>query len=360
MEDLLDIVERPPRLKRRDFVKLSIAALLPATLASCGKKAKTREINFFNWSNYIGKKTVPEFEKATGIKVNYEMFSDEDEMFAKLRTGVRGYDLLVSDDYQIPKLRGLNLLDPIPEKAVKGLDNLEKRFIDPPFDPGLKYTVPYLWGTTGLGFNKKYVQRPKSWKDLWDEKYKGHMTVLDNVRDGIGCALLALGLPTDTDKPEFLEQAKQLLIKQRTLIKHYTSATYVDELVSGESWLCQGWSGDVLQAVRENPQIDYAIPDEGSFLYVSSLVLPTGSDHREEALEFINYSLQPEVAAEISGTVGFATPNEKARKFLDPALLHDTRVFPDAKTSARLRFYGTLAPDTEELWAQTWQEVKVS
>lgn len=360
MEEILAALERPPLLRRRDFLKLSIAALVPAFAAACRRGPKAREINFFNWSNYIGKRTLPEFEKRTGIRVNYEMFSDEDEMFAKLRTGVHGYDLMVSDDYQVPKLRALGLITPIPEGAVTGLANLEKRFLDPPFDPGLRFTVPYLWGTTGLGFNKKHVSRPSSWRVLWDEKYRGKMTVLDNVRDGIGCALLALGLPTDTDKPEHLAQAKELLVRQRPLIKHYTSATYVDELVSAEAWISQGWSGDVMLAVRENPDIDYAIPDEGSFLYVSSLVLPAGSEHREEALAFMNYSLLPEVAAEVSNTVGFATPNEKARKFLEPALLKDTRVFPDPKTSARLRFYGTLAPETEELWARTWQEVKVS
>ena len=360
MDRLLSALERPPTLKRRDFLKLSIAAILPALAGACKRGPKVREINFFNWSNYIGKKTVPEFEKATGIKVNYEMFSDEDEMFAKLRTGVHGYDLMVSDDYQVAKLAALRLIEPIPEGKVRGLDNLEKRFLNPPYDPGLKYTVPYLWGTTGIGFNTKYVKRPTTWKVLWDETYKGRMTMLDNVRDGIGCALMTLGLPTDTDKQEHLDQAKELLIKQRPLIKHYTSATYVDELVSAESWICQGWSGDVMQAVRENPQVDYTIPDEGSFMYVSSLVLPAASEHRDEALEFINYSLQPEVAAEISNTVGFATPNAKAREFLTPALLNDTRVFPDAKTAARLRFYGTLTPETEELWARTWQEVKVS
>lgn len=351
-------------LTRRDFLRLALlaAAAGPAqsSLLGCSRGPKKREVNFFNWSNYIADQTLPGFEKESGIKVNYDMYSDEEEMFSKLKAGVQGYDLIVATDYMIPRLKTLGAIDPIPHDLLKNLGKIADKFQNPDYDPGLQYTVPYLWGTTGIGYNKSKVARvPTSWKDLSDERYAGRIAVLDNSRDGVGCALLMLGLPKDAKAPAQLESVRDALLKQKKLLKHYSSSTYIDELVSGDLWLAQGWSGDVLQAGRDNKQIDYVIPKEGSFIWVDSLCLIRGSDHREETLQLVDYLLRPEVAAGIAKAKRYASPNREAIPLLDAALRKDGRVFPTPDIEKRLSFYPPLDPDTEELWNRTWQEVKV-
>lgn len=347
-------------LNRRDFLRLALlsAAAGPAALA-CSKGPRRREVNFFNWSNYIAEQTLPGFEKATGIKVNYDMYSDEEEMFSKLKAGVQGYDLIVGTDYMIPRLKAIGAIDAIAHDLLKNLANIDAKFQNPDYDPRLQFTVPYLWGTTGIGYNKSKLPKPTSWKDLWDPKLSGHMSALDNARDGIGCALLMLGLPQDSKDPAELKKASQALVEQKKLLKHYSSSTYIDELVSAEIWIAQGWSGDVLQAARDNKQIDYVIPKEGGFIWVDSLCLIRGSEHREDSLQLIDYLLRPEVAAAIAQAKNFASPNAKAVPLLDAALRKDPRVFPTPETSKRLHFYPLLDPQTEELWNRTWQEVKV-
>jgi spermidine/putrescine-binding protein len=347
-------------LTRRDFLR--VAALGPAALLSaCGGGNDRREVNFFNWSKYIGKDTLPRFTKNTGIPVNYEEFADEEEMYAKLRSGARGYDVIIGTDYMTPRLKGLNLIDPFPEGVLTNLKNVDPRFLNPPYDPGNTYTVPYLWGTTGIGYNKSKISKPPtSWRDLWDPKYTDKISMLDNARDCISTALLLTGSPETTNDPKAFEAVRDLLLKQRPLVKQYSSATYIDGLVAGELTIAMAWSGDVLQAARENPQIDYVIPKEGSYMWVDNLCLVRGSRHREDTLRFIDYLLSAEVAAEIANTVRYATPNAAAKKFLDKTLLKDPRVFPTPEISGRLRFHELLDPETSQMWSETWTDVKVA
>ncbi|MBI4346542.1 MAG: spermidine/putrescine ABC transporter substrate-binding protein [Elusimicrobia bacterium] len=347
-------------LTRRDFLRLAVLTAAAGPLSACKKGPKKREINFFNWSNYIADDTLPKFTQETGIAVNYDMYSDEGEMFSKLKAGVQGYDLIVGTDYMIPKLKALQVIDEIPHGELKNLGNVAPRFQNPTFDPGLRFTVPYLWGTTGIGYNKaKFPKAPASWRDLWDPKYAGKMSALDNTRDGIGCALLMLGLPSDAKDPKQLQAARDALLAQKKLLKHYSSSTYIDELVSGEVWLAQGWSGDVLQASKDNKLIEYAIPKEGSFIWVDNLCLIRGSEHREETVALVDYLLRADVAAGIAQAKRYASPNAKAIPLLDAALQKDPRVFPTPDIESRLTFYPLLDPETDDLWNRTWQEVKV-
>jgi spermidine/putrescine transport system substrate-binding protein len=346
---------------RKEFLKLGLtAAAFPSLLAACSSGPKERVVNFFNWSKYIGKDTLTNFTARTGIKVNYEEFADEEEMFAKLRSGARGYDLIIGTDYMMPRLKGLNVIDPYPEGALKNLGNIDPQFRNTPFDPDNAFSVPYLWGTTGIGYNKKLMTKaPTSWKDLWDEKFSGKISMLDNARDCISTGLLLTGhKETDADDATF-QQVRELLLKQRPLVKQYTSSTYMDSLVAGELFMSMAWSGDVLQASRENPQLDYVIPKEGSYMWVDSLCLVRGSENREDALRLVDYLLEPEVGADIANTVRYATPNAKAKEKLEPALRRDPRVFPDKKVASHLQFHSLLDPATAQLWNDTWSDIKV-
>jgi spermidine/putrescine transport system substrate-binding protein len=350
------------RLSRRDFLRLGL--LVPAAgplsgLLACASKEPERVINFFNWSMYIAKDTLPAFTQETGIKVNYDVFADEEEMFAKLRSGARGYDLIVATDYLLPRLKAGNLIAPIPMADLKNLVNIDPKFLRTPYDPEQEFSVPYLWGTTGIGFNKKLVSKPPtSWWDLWDEKYKGRICMLDSPRECIGTALLLKGHPETTSDEKDFAQAKELLLKQKPLVKQYTSATYVDSLVAGEAALAMAYSGDVLQAVKENPHLDYALPKEGGYMWVDSMCLLRGAPHLADSVRLIDYLLRPEVAADICQAVRYASPNAAARSKIDPAILNDHRIFPTPEAARGLRYH--TPPDAEAyvLWNQTWSDVK--
>lgn len=347
-------------LTRRQLLGAAAMAAVPAWLSGCFKREKKRVVNLFNWSKYIGPDTLPAFTRETGVSVRYEEFADEEEMFAKLRGGARGYDLVVVSDYLVNRMKTLNLIMPLPQGALPNFKNIDARFKSPPYDPDNIFTVPYLWGTTGIGYNKKKIAKPpSSWKDLWDERYAGRVTMLDNARDTISTALLILGKDEAAATEEDLAAAKELLLKQRPIVKQYTSAAYVDGLVAGEISLAMAWSGDCLQAARENPDIDYVVPKEGSYLWVDNLCLMRGAPHKEDALRLIDHLLKPEVAAGIANTVRYATPNAVARKYLDKDLLNDPRVFPPPQQLKRLKIHAVLPPDVSQQWNELWSDVKV-
>jgi spermidine/putrescine-binding protein len=351
----------PSPVTRRDFLKAAVLSpLLPALLAACRRADTRRVVNFFNWSNYIGKDTLPNFSKRTGVEVRYDLFADEEEMFAKIRAGARGYDLIVVGDYLIPRFRALNLIDPMPAGVLKNLDNLAPRFRRPTYDPD-ESTVPYLWGTTGIAFNrKKLAKPPTSWWDLWDPKFKDRISMLDNVRDCIAVAMQLLNIPQTTRAPEDFRRIRELLVRQKPLVKQYSSSSYLNSLVAGEIDLAMTWSGDLFQAARDNPDLDYVLPKEGTYMWVDCLALMRGSHHRQDTLKLIDYLLEPEVAADNANSVRYASPNEKALPFVDKTLLKDPRVYPTPKVMKQLGLHHVLDPEQSDLWNETWADVKVA
>ncbi|MEK7382441.1 MAG: spermidine/putrescine ABC transporter substrate-binding protein [Elusimicrobiota bacterium] len=308
----------------------------------------------------MGKDTLSDFKKKTGVEVRYDMFADEEEMFAKIRAGARGYDLIVIGDYLIPRFRTLNLIDPVPTERLKNLDNLLARFRRPVYDPD-ETTVPYLWGTTGIAYNRRKLAKvPTSWWDLWDPKYKDRISMLDSVRDCLAVAMKLLKIPQSTRDPADFRRVRELLVKQKPLVKQYSSSSYLNSLVAGEIDLAMTWSGDLFQAARDNPDLDYCLPKEGTYMWVDCLALLRGSSHREDALHLIDYLLEPEVAASIANSVRYATPNEKATPLVDKSLRRDPRVYPTPKALSQLRLHNVLDPEQSELWNQTWADVKVA
>ena len=348
-------------VSRRDFLKAAVLLpLMPSLLGACRRADTRRVVNFYNWSNYIGKDTLAVFRERTGVEVRYDMFADEEEMFAKIRAGARGYDLIVIGDYLIPRFRTLNLIDPVPASRLKNLDNLAARFRRPAYDPE-ETTVPYLWGTTGIAYNRRKIGKaPTSWWDLWDPKYKDRVSMLDNARDCIAVAMQLLKIPQSTRAPEDFGRVRELLVKQKPLVKQYSSSSYLNSLVAGEIDLAMTWSGDLFQAARENPDLDFCIPKEGTYMWVDCLAVLRGSRHREDTLRLVDYLLEPDVAADIADTVRYATPDEKAFPLIDRTLRRDPRVYPPPKALAQLQLHHVLDPEQSELWNRTWADVKVA
>ncbi|MEW6280589.1 MAG: spermidine/putrescine ABC transporter substrate-binding protein, partial [Candidatus Eremiobacterota bacterium] len=284
---------------RRRFLQ-GLAAGSLALASGCGPERNT--LNFYNWANYIGEDTIPDFQRKTGIQVNYENFSSQDELFAKLKIGVTGYDLVVATDYMVRRLLKHRLLMPLRGLSLEGLSS---RFRETPWDPEHRYSVPYLWGTTGLAYNRSRVRpAPTSYDSLWDPRYAKRIAMLDEKRDTIGCALLRLGYSGNSIDPRELEEALKTLLEQKKLVKTYSS-DMIDDLARGEFHLALGWSGDVGQARDSNDEVDYLIPREGGFMFVDCLCVPDGAPHPEAAIRFIHYVTQPRVMADITNLVGY-------------------------------------------------------
>lgn len=337
------------RLSRRHFLLGTLALGL-----GCARGGQ-RVLNFYNWSNFIAANTITDFEKESGIRVNYEEFSSADVMFAKLKIGVTGYDLVVAPGYMVRRMIRHNLLYPIGNELSppEYLPHLQS----PPFDPDHKYSVPYLWGTTGVGYNsKKITSEPKSWGLLWEPALERRITILDEKRDAIGMALFYLGLNPNSTDPKELEMAKQSLLKQRPLVRRYTS-DFTDDLIRGETWAALGWSGDVAQAKDSNPDIEYYLPEEGSFLFVDSLVVPRAAPHPEAALEFIKYYLRPEVCRDVTNATGYANPVVASKPLVDPSLINNSLGYPPDDILSKLYYQEDLG-DEEPVWDDLWSEVK--
>ncbi|MBK5281410.1 MAG: spermidine/putrescine ABC transporter substrate-binding protein, partial [Nitrospiraceae bacterium] len=348
---------------------------VPGLLAACGGGGATSTtagagspttqklsdtLNFYNWSDYIAEDTIPNFQKEFGVKVVYDNYSSNDQLLAKLQSGATGYDIIVPSDYMITTMLGLNLLQEVDLANVPNIANLYARFREEPFDPGNKYSVPWQWGTTGIGYNSEEVPDFKpSWDMLWDSKYKGKITMLTEIRDIFAVALFKLGYDANTVDPKQIDEAKQLLIEQKPLLKHYTSDTYIDELASNDPWLAHGYSGDVFQAQAENDVVQYGIPAEGAITWVDSMCIPKDAPHKYTAEVFMNYILQPEVSAAISNLVVYASPNEKAEEFINPDILGDPAVYPTKEVLDKLTFLQELGADTE-LYNSAFEEVKAA
>lgn len=340
----------PGPLTRRQFLQ---GMAVTAVAAGCGPARRT--LNFYNYSLYIGPDTIKDFTARTGIRVNYDEFSSADVLFAKIKIGVTGYDLLVSPDHMMRRLIRHDLLLPLPRPAP--IDKLMPKLRHPPWDREHRYSVPYLWGTVGVAYNStKVAGQPDSWNLLWDEKLARRLTIMDEKRDAIGSALIRLGYSGNSKVPEQIDEAKQSLLLQKKLLRRITS-DFVDDLIRGETWAALAYSGDTHQALESNDKLRYFVPKEGSFFFVDNLCIPRAAPHPEEAMQFIEYYFQPAVAAAVTNATGYANPLEAARPLVRPDLLNDPLSYPPPETMERLVFQEDLG-EAEALWNRAWDEVK--
>jgi len=351
-------------LTRREFIKGALAAgalLGGASLAGC-LLSKKDELNVYNWSSYIGETTIQDFEDEFGVKVNYDNYSSNDELLAKMQAGATGYDIIVPNAYILEILKTGGLVQPLDMRKIPNFRNIGEKFRAPPFDPGppteeYKYSVPYLWGTTGIGYNEAKVTVPvDSWAILWDEAYKGRITMLREMRHVFATTFKYLGYPANSTDPDHLQRAKARLIEQKPLVSAYTSDTYMEMLASGDVWLSQGWSGDVYQVVAENQDVRYAIPKEGTTMYLDNVAIPAKAPHVELAHQFINYILRPEVSAGISNFVWYANPNEASYPYTNPEILNDPAIYPPKEVMDKLEFLKVLG-EYEQQINEAWTEI---
>ncbi|MBM3126836.1 MAG: spermidine/putrescine ABC transporter substrate-binding protein [Chloroflexi bacterium] len=329
----------------------------------CGDKSKlSKEIYLYNWADYIDPAIKEDFEKECGVKVVETNFGSNEEMLANLQSGGASYDIVVPSDYMIQTMIIEGMLMELDYSVITNIKHMDPIYLNAYFDPEQKYTVPYYFGTSGFAVNTAVVtEYANSWSMMFDPNspYCGKISMLDDTREVIGAALIYLGYSVNDVDPAHLEEAKDLLIAQAKCVKAYDSQTNDDMLASGEVVLSHIWTGVWALVNAENEAIVYVIPEEGSAVYMDNLAIPVGAPNAYTAMVFLNYTQYPEIAAQNTRFVGYATPNVAAREFIDPEVLANESIYPKSDVAARLQYFEDVG-DALALYDRIWTEFKAA
>lgn len=305
-------------------VVILLVVIIGIISVGCGDKRPT--INVYNWGDYIDKDVIKDFEKEYNIKVNYSMFATNEDLYVKLKQGGSSYDVIFPSDYMIERMIREDMLAKLDKNNISNLNNIDDKFFNLDFDPTNEYSVPYMWGTVGIIYNKTMVDDVvDSWDILWNEKYKEQIIMLNSQRDTLAVALLKLDYSMNTRDVNQLEEAKQELIKQKPLVYAYQGDEVKDAMVGGDAALAVVWSGDAVAMIRNNPDLEYVIPKEGTNLWFDSMVIPNTAKNKEGAEAFINFMCRPDIAARNTDYIGYSTPIPKAMEML-PDDIKDSKV----------------------------------
>jgi spermidine/putrescine transport system substrate-binding protein len=323
-----------------------------------GNRVSERVLNIYNWSDYIDDRTIPLFQAQANIRVNYDVYSSNEDLLARMKAGPTSYDIIVPTNQFVPTYLKLGLIEPLRQDLIPNLTNLDREFVETDYDAGNRYTVPWQWGTTGIGFNRTKVPGGKleSWSAVFepDPAAQGRVTLLREVTDLIACALIYLGKSPNSIEDADLAEVVKLVRSARPKLKGFTTDTYIDELAADETWVAQGWSGDVFQAQDQNQDVSYAIPREGSLRFVDVMAIPKGAPHPANAARFMNYVLHPKVQARISKYVSYGTPVSLAKPLLPPDQTADPSIYPPASTKLSIM---TLTGQKLQKWQAAYDQI---
>ena len=336
---------------------LSIAAL-----TGCGNSSSKENVVYvYNWGEYLDPETLELFEQETGIKVIYDEFETNEIMYPKVEAGSSAYDVICPSDYMVNKMIENDLLqeinyDHIPNaKANIGADYYRTAR---DFDPDNKYCIPYCWGTVGILYNKTMVDEPvTSWSILWDEKYAGEILMQDSVRDAFMVALMMKGYSCNTLDEKELREATDLLIAQKPLVQAYVIDQVRDKMIGGEAALGVIYSGEAIFTQRENPDLEYVIPEEGSNVWIDGWVIPKNAPNVENAEKFINFMCRDDIALMNFEYITYSTPNVAAQDLIEDEEIRNSKIaFPDLSQYDNLEAFKYLGTEGDALYNKLWKE----
>ncbi len=305
------------------------------------------------------------FEEETGIKVIYDEFETNEIMFPKIEAGASKYDVVCPSDYMIKKMIENDLLAEINYDNVPNAKaNIGQQYWDmsKEFDPENKYSVPYCWGTVGILYNKTMVDGPvDSWSILWDEKYADNILMQDSVRDAFMVALKLNGYSMNSVNPEELNAAKESLIAQKPLVQAYVIDQVRDKMIGNEAAIGVIYSGEAIFTQRENPDLEYVIPKEGTNVWIDSWVITKNAPNKENAEKFIDFMCRPDIALKNFEYITYSTPNDAARELIEDEDIRNSKIaFPTLNDYSNLETFTYLGEDADALYNELWKEVKSS
>lgn len=328
-------------------------------LAGCTLDRRPR-LNVYNWSDYVAPETVPNFEKESGVRVRYATYESNEEMLAKVFTGNSGWDVVFPTYTRIAPMRDYGLLAPLRHEWLPNLKNLGPDFGAPTWDPGLNWSMPYMWFSTGIVYNRRAQPAPSRWADLWDPRWKGRLTMLDDPEDTIGACLKKLRYSFSTTSTEELRQAEREAIRQKPLLRAYLNAEVRDQLVSGDVLAAQLWSTTAQQAIDAASNLAFVYPAEGFPFYCDCAVILRESGRQRLAHEFLDYLLRPQVSAAISQATRTATANAAAQELLPEATRNNPTLYPPPEIFRQGEWPRTNPPAIQRLRDRMWTEIKAS
>jgi spermidine/putrescine transport system substrate-binding protein len=291
-----------------------------------------QEVFVFNWSEYIDPAVLKQFEKETGIKVSYSTYDSNEAMFAKLKVVQKaGYDVVFPSTYFVDRMRRLGMFAPLDKTKIPNLKNINPELLNKPYDPNNTYSVPYMWGASGIGINSKYIdpRTVTSWNDLWNPRFKGKVLLMDDVRDAFGMALRSLGYSGNDTDPAHIKKAYEKLKVLKPSVKVFNSDSPRQPFLNNEVIIGQIWGGEVYQANKETPDIKFIYPKEGAVFWIDNMAIPRNARNLANAHAFINFMCKPDIAKKNCEFIGYATANAKAQQMLDPRTRNHKAVYPD-------------------------------
>ena len=338
---------------------------------SNGNGGSSNELYVYNWGEYIDEDVIDQFEEETGIKVIYDMFETNEDMYPVIEAGGVNYDVVCPSDYMIQKMRENDLLAEINFDNVPNLKEIDPAYMEmsKSFDPENKYSVPYTWGTVGILYNTKMLEElgvdaPTKWSDLWDERLESEILMQDSVRDAFMVALKKDGHSMNSTDEAELQQAKQDLIDQKPLVQAYVIDQVRDKMIGGEAAIGVIYSGEMLYIQNEvkdlglDYDLEYVIPEEGTNLWIDSWVIPKNAKNKENAEKWIDFLCRPEIAKQNFEYITYSTPNKGAFDLLDEEIQNNKAVFPDIDSLKNSEVYEYLGDEADTMYNDLWKEVK--
>lgn len=345
---------------------LCIVGLVGGCLTACGSSGgdpAAGELYIYNWGEYFDPEAVAMFEEETGIKVIYDEYETNEVMYPIIANGAAEYDLVCPSDYMVQRMISEDLVEEIDFANVPGIQNISQEYMEASraFDPENKYSVPYLWGTVGILYNKTVVKEPvDSWGILWDEKYKDNILMQKSVRDAFGITLKYLGYSLNSTDENELEQAKQKLIEQKKsgVVQAYVVDEVRDKMIGNEAAIGVIYSGEALTCQKENPDLEYVVPKEGSNLWIDSWVIPKGAKNKENAERFLDFQCRPEIAKMNFDFITYSIPNEEGRKRIEEEEYRNSTIaFPPLASLTDCETFQYLGAAVDEIYNTKWKEV---
>lgn len=361
-------VKKPSKVKKVLFRRV-IPAVICAVFVFGGfyyaretNMMNSEKVVVYNWGEYLDPEVLTMFEEETGIDVVYEEFETNEILYPKISSGAIAYDVICPSDYMIQRMIENDLLAEINFDNIPNIKNIGKDYMEQSrqFDPENKYSVPYCWGTVGILYNKTMVEEPiTSWSVLWDEKYKDNILMQDSVRDAFGVTLKYLGYSLNSTDLDELTEARDLLIKQKPLVQAYVIDQVRDKMIGNEAAIGVIYSGEAIYTQKENPDLEYVIPEEGSNIWIDSWVIPKNAENKENAEKFINFLCRPEIALMNFEYITYSTPNTEARKMIEDEAIRNSEIaFPNLSKYDNLETFQYLGTEADQTYGELWNQVK--
>ncbi|KTD20398.1 spermidine/putrescine transport system substrate-binding protein [Legionella lansingensis] len=321
-----------------------------------------RVVNVYAWGGEIPKKVIQQFEHQTGITVNFSTYDSNETMYAKLKASSKSiYDVILPSAYFVERMRKQGMLSALDHNQLSNIGNIENRFTHNDYDPGNRYSVPIIWGATGIFYNQVLITNPpKAWRDLWQKRWRKQLMLLDDSREVFAIALMSLGFDPNDANPEHIAAAYNHLLQLVPNIKLFASDSIQAIMIDEDAIAGTAWNGDAFKAQAENNKIKFNYPKEGFVIWVDCLAIPKNPPHPKEAYEFINFILRPDVGAKITLTEGHAITNLKSRALLPELISKNPIVYPSDEVLKHGYFQRDVGEETLALYNKYWQQLKLA